>query len=460
MTSSEDRPEYLRSRKGSALGWLDSSASHNSKDIAAQKAVVLHAYRSQRADPVSRQPEASLHEAVNLTVAINLDVVAAQTILLRRITPATLLGSGQVKSVASLIEQQCATIVMINGVVSPIQQRNLEKAWNVKVIDRIGLILEIFGDRAHSREGVLQVELAHLSYQQSRLVRSWTHLERQRGGFGFLGGPGETQIETDRRLIRDRIARLKSELADVERTRLLHRQQRKKRSEPIVALVGYTNAGKSTLFNRLSGADVMAEDLLFATLDPTMRGVDLDKNTHIIISDTVGFISELPAQLVAAFKATLEEVRSADILLHVRDAAHPDTEPQRLDVISILKDIGIDTETSAGPPIIEVLNKFDLLDAEAQQAVLAQSERKGDRVALSAVTGEGIDGLINCLKVKLDESSKLYEVELPIEEGKKLAWLHAHGKVMSQTQSGKFCHVAVRLKSADWARFNSMAHVT
>ncbi len=456
MNKPEDYPERSRSRKSSALGWLDSDQSHNSTVIAAQKAVVLHVHKAQRADAGSRHPTASLQEAVNLTAAINLDIVAAQTLLLRRMIPGTLLGSGQVKSVAGLIEKQGATLVMINGAVSPIQQRNLEKAWNVKVIDRIGLILEIFGDRAQSREGVLQVELAHLSYQQSRLVRSWTHLERQRGGFGFLGGPGETQIETDRRLIRDRIARLKSELADVERTRLLHRQQRKKRNEPIVALVGYTNAGKSTLFNRLSGADVMAEDLLFATLDPTMRGVDLDKTTHIIISDTVGFISELPAQLVAAFKATLEEVRSADILLHVRDAAHPDTEAQRLDVIGILKDIGIDTETSAGPPIIEVLNKFDLLDVEAQQTLLAQSKRKGDSVALSAITGEGIDGLMQCLMRKLDESNQLYTFELPVEDGRKLAWLHAHGKVASQTQSGEICSVAVRLNSADWARFKAL----
>lgn len=415
---------------------------------------MLHPWQrgSARLD-TDRTPEDKLAEAVGLAEAISLTVKASRTVLLRERKAATLFGPGQVQELAPVIAEADAGIVIVNGVLSPAQQRNLEKAWNCKVIDRTGLILEIFGDRARTREGMLQVELAHLSYQQSRLVKSWTHLERQRGGFGFLGGPGETQIETDRRLIRGRIAKLKTELESVSRTRGLHRKQRKKAPHPVVAFVGYTNAGKSSLFNRLSGADVLAKDMLFATLDPTLRGLDLPGIGRVIVSDTVGFISDLPTQLVAAFKATLEEVMEADLLLHVRDIAHPETDAQRKDVIAILAELGID-ETN-GPKIVEVLNKVDLLDADARQAVFAKAGRDG-AIPVSALTGEGFEALLGGLDLILHKTSRTHEIVLPAGDGKRLAWLHSHGDVMGMEQEDETVRISVRLAPDMLARFDAM----
>jgi GTPase len=417
-------------------------------------AVVLHPWQKAVARlDADRTPQDRLAEAVGLAEAIGLAVKASRQVLLRERKAATLFGPGQVQELKALIEDARAGVVIVNGIVSPAQQRNLEKAWACKVIDRTGLILEIFGDRARTREGMLQVELAHLSYQQSRLVRSWTHLERQRGGFGFLGGPGETQIETDRRLIRGRIAKLKTELESVSRTRGLHRKQRKKAPHPVVAFVGYTNAGKSSLFNRLSGAEVLAKDMLFATLDPTLRGLDLPGVGRVIVSDTVGFISDLPTQLVAAFKATLEEVMEADLLLHVRDIAHPETEAQRRDVLAVLAGMGIDE--SQGPKIVEVLNKIDLLDPEARQAMMVKAEREG-AIPVSALTGAGIDGLLQGLDQLLHATSKVHRIALGHGDGKLLAWLHSHGDVITSVQDDSGVHVDVRLAPDMLARFEAM----
>ena len=330
-------------------------------------------------------------------MAIDLEVVDALAAPISEIRPATLIGKGKVDEIKAVCENAHVELVICDGQLSPVQQRNLEKAWNVKVLDRTGLILEIFGERARTAEGRLQVELAHLSYQKGRLVRSWTHLERQRGGFGFLGGPGETQIEADRRAIGDRIARLKRELEEVKRTRGLHREARNRVPFPVVALVGYTNAGKSTLFNRLTRADVLAKDQLFATLDPTMRGVTLPSKRKVILSDTVGFISDLPTQLVAAFRATLEEVLEADVLLHVRDISHPDSDAQKEDVLSVLSELGVAPE--AQDMMIEVWNKIDLL-AEDQRGVVAQRGPESAEVPVSAITGEGIDQLL----ARIDEA--------------------------------------------------------
>jgi GTPase len=438
-----------------SLGWLPADIEKiddHARDL--NTAVVLHPWQrgTARLD-MDRTPENKLAEAVGLAEAISLDVRASRAILLRERKAATLFGPGQVQELAPLIAEADAGVVIVNGVLSPAQQRNLEKAWKSKVIDRTGLILEIFGDRARTREGMLQVELAHLSYQQSRLVKSWTHLERQRGGFGFLGGPGETQIETDRRLIRGRIAKLKIELEGVSRTRGLHRKQRKKAPHPVVAFVGYTNAGKSSLFNKLSGAEVLAKDMLFATLDPTLRGLDLPGVGRVIVSDTVGFISDLPTQLVAAFKATLEEVMEADLLLHVRDIAHPETDAQRKDVIAILAELGIDE--NKGPKIVEVLNKIDLLDDETRQAVSAKAARDG-AIPISALTGEGTEALLQNLDRILHETSRTHEITLDPGDGKRLAWLHSHGDVMGMEHAEDALVVSVRLAPDMLARFEAM----
>ena len=368
---------------------------------------------------------------------------------LRARRSATLLGQGQVAALGEAMKAEHVEIAIVDATLSPVQQRNLERAWDCKAIDRTGLILDIFGERAVTREGALQVELAHLDYQRSRLVRSWTHLERQRGGFGFLGGPGETQIEADRRLITDRLVRLKKELDQVRRTRGLHREARTRKPLPVVALVGYTNAGKSTLFNTLTGAEVHAQDQLFATLDPTMRGLVLPSGRRIILSDTVGFISDLPTELVAAFRATLEEVAEADIILHVRDAAHPDSAAQRLDVLAVLTGMEKDGTIDPAWPsrTIEVLNKADLMGG-----VAAVAPREG-AVPVSAITGEGLPELLARIDARMAAGMQQAEYDIPPGDGARIAWLYQHGEVVGRSDDAEAVHLLVRLLPADRARF-------
>ena len=399
-----------------------------------------------------RQAEERLAEAVSLAEAIGLDIRIARIVPLRDRRPSTLLGEGQVEAAREMIAEAGVTVAVVDATLSPVQQRNLERAWSCKVIDRTGLILEIFGERARTREGALQVELAHLDYQRSRLVKSWTHLERQRGGFGFLGGPGESQIELDRRLIGDRIARIRRELEEVRRTRGLHRGARRRVPYPIVALVGYTNAGKSTLFNRLTGAEVFARDLLFATLDPTMRALELPSGRQVILSDTVGFISELPTELVAAFRATLEEIAEADVILHVRDVASHDSPAQRADVLAVLE--GLATGPSAAldtewpERVIELLNKVDLLDADRRAALPA------DAMALSATSGEGCAALLAAIDARLAARMVLREASLDPADGETLAWLYQHGEVFARTDGDDAIRVQVRLTPENAARFD------
>ena len=403
----------------------------------------------------TRDSDARLEEAVGLARAIDLDVRLAQVAPLRRITPATLVGKGVVERIKVAVEEQGIGLVVVDDRLTPVQQRNLEKAWQAKVIDRTGLILEIFGARARTHEGRLQVELAALDYQRGRLVRSWTHLERQRGGFGFLGGPGESQIEIDRRLIGERIVRIKRDLEGVRKTRAVNRAGRKKARLPTVALVGYTNAGKSTLFNRLSGAEVMAKDLLFATLDPTMRSIKLPNGKGCVISDTVGFVSDLPTHLVAAFRATLEEVIEADLIVHVRDIAHPDSEQQRADVEQVLRDLGAFDE-GAGRPLIEALNKIDALPPEVRGILENRAATGAERTRqypVSALTGEGVEQLLEAIGAFLSHAGEAREVSVPLSDGATIAWLYRHGEVRSRRDEGDMAWLTVALDEAAAAQF-------
>jgi GTP-binding protein HflX len=388
-----------------------------------------------------------LEEAVGLAAAIDLEVVAAELAPLREPRPATLFAGGKIDELKTIVEAMEIGLVVVDGTLSPIQQRNLEKKLDAKVIDRTGLILEIFGARARTREGVLQVELAALTYQRSRLVRSWTHLERQRGGAGFMGGPGERQIELDRRRIDDRITALKKELEQVSRTRGLHRAARQRVPYPVIALVGYTNAGKSTLFNRLTGAAVMAEDLLFATLDPTMRVVRLPSGRRVILSDTVGFITDLPTSLVAAFRATLEEVLEADLLVHVRAIDHPETEAQAADVAHVLDELGVD-EASRAARLIEAWNKLDSLAGEARAATLAQAAGRADVVPISARTGEGLDRLLALVEQRLSANDQVVHLDLDHAQGALVSWLHQQGRVLERTDDETGVHLDVALPPA------------
>ena len=414
------------------------------------RALVLHPSLRSTDSPERRSPDGRLAEAIGLAEAIDLDVVDGLVMPLRQMRPATLLGSGSVDDLAHRVKAKEIDLVIVDAPLSPIQQRNLERAWKTKVIDRTGLILEIFGARARTKEGSLQVELAALSYQRSRLVRSWTHLERQRGGFGFMGGPGESQIELDRRRIDERITRIKGQLEDVKRTRGLHREARKRIPYPVVALVGYTNAGKSTLFNRLTAADVTAKDQLFATLDPTMRQMILPSGRPAILSDTVGFVADLPTDLVAAFRATLEEVRTADLVIHVRDIAHPETEAQRQDVLAVLRDLGM-AELADEGRLLEFWNKRDLLEEDDAERMIAAAERRSDVVFGSAATGLGLTEALVGVDERLAAEQTIVELVLDSADGAGLAWLYRNGRVLKRRDADGSTHITAAFEPAERA---------
>ena len=382
----------------------------------------------------------------------DLEVVGGEIVRLPKVQAGMLFGSGKIAEMKARFEADEVDLVLVDGPVSPVQQRNLEKEWGVKLLDRTGLILEIFADRARTREGVLQVELAALSYQRTRLVRAWTHLERQRGGLGFVGGPGETQIEADRRAIDDEVVKIRRQLSRVVKTRELHRAARRNVPFPIVALVGYTNAGKSTLFNRMTGAEVLAKDMLFATLDPTMRGVTLPSGKKVILSDTVGFISDLPTQLVAAFRATLEEVLEADLILHVRDISHAETEAQAADVAEILESLGVKEDV----PLFEIWNKIDLLPEARREALKVQNARSPGAHAVSALTGEGLKGLLDAILAALDEERRDDTLVVPFSAGRKRAWLHDAGVVQTEREGEDGHHLTVRWTARQKAAFEAL----
>lgn len=419
-----------------------------------EAALVLHPYIKSGSQIKLRDPVSCLEEAVALTAAISLDVVHAEIVPLGKARPGTLLGEGKISELADFIKNSEIDVVIIDGPVSPVQQRNLERRWHVKIVDRTGLILEIFGERAQTREGALQVELAHLSYQRTRLVRSWTHLERQRGSLSFIGGPGESQLEIDRRLIDERITKIKRQLGSVVQTRELHRAKRKKVPYPIVALVGYTNAGKSTLFNRMTESQVFAKDLLFATLDPTMRKVSLPGGQPVILSDTVGFISDLPTELVAAFRATLEEVLEADLIVHVRDITHVDSEAQRQDVLDVLLRLGVDTDDET--LYLEVLNKIDLLGAEEKERVLNSVSRDVRQVAISAVTGEGTDSFLALIEGMLTAKQQILELDIPAADGATLSWIYRHGTVLDRSNRDDKVHIEAKFSPENLGRLEKI----